>query len=82
MDHWGMDAPESLSISIILKLKGSKEIPMPRKPKMYLPGLPSHVVQRGNDRNPASSKKTIMGSAWIAWVMHASDTPSLFMPMY
>jgi hypothetical protein len=59
-----------------------KEIPMPRKPKMYLPGIPSHVVQRGNDRNPASSKKTIIGSCWIAWVMHASDTTSLFMPMY
>jgi hypothetical protein len=29
-----------------------KEIPMPRKPRMYLPGIPSHVVQRGNDRNP------------------------------
>ena len=25
---------------------------MPRKPRMYLPGIPNHVVQRGNDRNP------------------------------
>ena len=25
---------------------------MARKPRMYLPGIPSHVVQRGNDRNP------------------------------
>ncbi len=25
---------------------------MPRKSRMYLPGIPSHVVQRGNDRNP------------------------------
>jgi len=24
---------------------------MPRKPRIYLPGVPSHVVQRGNDRN-------------------------------
>ena len=40
-----------------------KEIPMPRKPRMYLPGIPGHVVQRGNDRNPASSKKTIIGSS-------------------
>ena len=23
---------------------------MPRKPRMYLPGIPCHVVQRGNDR--------------------------------
>jgi hypothetical protein len=29
-----------------------KEIPMPRRPRMYLPGIPSHAVQRGNDRNP------------------------------
>ncbi len=29
-----------------------KEIPMPRKPRMYLPGLPSRVVQRSNHRNP------------------------------
>jgi putative transposase len=29
-----------------------KEIPMPRKPRMYLPGLPSQVVQRGNHRSP------------------------------
>ncbi len=25
---------------------------MPRKPRMYLPGVPSHVIQRGNNRNP------------------------------
>ena len=24
---------------------------MPRKPRMYLAGVPSHIVQRGNDRN-------------------------------
>ena len=23
---------------------------MPRKPRMYLPGVPSHVIQRGNNR--------------------------------
>jgi hypothetical protein len=25
---------------------------MPRKPRMYLLGITSHGVQRGNDRNP------------------------------
>ncbi len=25
---------------------------MPRKLRLYLPGIPNHVVQRGNDRNP------------------------------
>lgn len=24
---------------------------MPRKPRMYLPGIPAHVVQRGNNRD-------------------------------
>lgn len=24
---------------------------MPRKPRMYLPGIPAHVTQRGNNRN-------------------------------
>ncbi len=23
---------------------------MPRKPRVYLPGIPTHVIQRGNDR--------------------------------
>lgn len=25
---------------------------MPRKPRFYLPGVPAHVIQRGNDRQP------------------------------
>lgn len=25
---------------------------MPRKPRQYLPGIPSHVIQRGNNRQP------------------------------
>jgi hypothetical protein len=29
---------------------------------MYLPGLPSQVVQRSNHRTLASSKKTLIGS--------------------
>ena len=24
---------------------------MPRKPRMYFPGVPAHIVQRGNNRN-------------------------------
>jgi hypothetical protein len=59
-----------------------KEIPMPRKPRTYLPGLPSQVVQRSNHRTLASSKKALIGFTWIGWVMQASDTTSLFMPLY
>jgi putative transposase len=29
-----------------------KAIPIPRKLRVYLPGIPNHVVQRGNGRNP------------------------------
>src|SRR5271156_1018545 len=25
---------------------------MPRRPRLYLPGFPLHVIQRGNNRNP------------------------------
>ncbi len=25
---------------------------MPRRPRMYLPGIPAHIVQRGNNREP------------------------------
>ena len=24
---------------------------MPRKPRMYLPGVPCHIIQRGNNRD-------------------------------
>lgn len=30
---------------------------MPRKPRMYLPGVPSHIVQRGNDRQACFFEK-------------------------
>ena len=28
------------------------EFAMPRKPRMYLPEIPAHIVQRGNNREP------------------------------
>lgn len=38
-------------------LKGGKGQPlcqstMPRRPRLHIPGIPQHVVQRGNDRQP------------------------------
>jgi putative transposase len=33
-------------------LKASQEVMMPRKPRIDLPGLPQHVIQRGNNREP------------------------------
>jgi len=28
---------------------------MPRKPRMYMAGVPSHVIQRGNNRDACNS---------------------------
>ena len=30
---------------------------MPRRPRMYLPGIPAHIVQRGNNREPCFFSK-------------------------
>ncbi len=30
---------------------------MPRKPRMYLSGVPAHIVQRGNNRNACFFKE-------------------------
>jgi len=35
-----------------------KGLAMPRKPRMYLPGIPSHVIQRGNNRLPCFFAET------------------------
>ena len=31
-----------------------KGLSVPRKPKLYLPGIPAHVVQRGNNHDVCS----------------------------
>jgi putative transposase len=33
----------------------AKGIAMPRKPRMYLPGVPCHVIQRGNNHTACFS---------------------------
>jgi REP element-mobilizing transposase RayT len=35
------------------------ELAMPRRARMYLPGLPYHVVQRGNNREACFIKATL-----------------------
>jgi len=32
--------------------EGMREALPPRKPRFNLPGIPQHVIQRGNDREP------------------------------
>jgi putative transposase len=36
----------------LIRFKVLSELNMPRRPRTYLPGIPSHVVQRGNNREP------------------------------
>ncbi len=45
---------------------------MPRKPRFYLPGVPAHIVQRGNDR-----QATFFGdgdcAAYLGWLREGAD---------
>lgn len=45
-----MQLPIILSHNLIFTTT-AKGFAMPRKPRMYLPGIPAHVVQRGNNRD-------------------------------
>lgn len=36
---------------------------MPRKPRFNLPGLPQHVIQRGNNREPCFYSTADYGSS-------------------
>jgi len=40
-----------LSAGPTFHLTNEKALPIPRKPGMCLTGVPSHIVQRGNDRH-------------------------------
>lgn len=46
----GLDFHQSLQEAVIIDQQ-QKELAMPRKPRMYLGGVPCHVIQRGNNRN-------------------------------
>jgi putative transposase len=45
---------------------------MPRKPRFYLPGVPAHLIQRGNDRQPVffDSDDNL---AYLWWLKEACD---------
>jgi putative transposase len=55
---------------------------MPRKPRMYLPGVPSHVVQRGNNRDVCFYCDDDYQFYLECLKQAAGSTASLFMPMY
>lgn len=45
---------------------------MPRKPRFYLPGVPAHIVQRGNNRQPVFfSHKDY--EAYLRWLKEACE---------
>jgi REP element-mobilizing transposase RayT len=37
---------------------------MPRRARMYIPGLPYHVVQRGNNREAFLSSRRTISTIW------------------
>lgn len=45
---------------------------MPRKPRFYVPGLPVHVVQRGNNRNQIFFKDADY-MAYLDWLKEAAE---------
>lgn len=44
---------------------------MPRKPRFYLPGVPVHIVQRRNNRNPIFFGESDY-RAYLDWLKDAS----------
>ena len=47
---------------------------MRRKTRMYLPDIPVHVVQRGNNRDACFSAKTSTVTFWIAFAKGKVDS--------
>jgi putative transposase len=45
---------------------------MPRKPRVSLPGVPEHVIQRGNNRQAIFASDTDL-KAYISWLKDYSD---------
>lgn len=43
---------------------------MPRKQRMYLPGVPAHVVQRGNNRNACFFRMKTISFIWALFFGH------------
>ena len=46
--------------------------PMPRKPRFFLPGVPVHVVQRGNNRQPIFFDD-VDYRAYLDWLKEGSE---------
>ena len=47
-------------------------LPMPRKPRFYLPGIPAHVVQRGHSREAVFFEDADY-NAYLGWLSEAAE---------
>ncbi len=45
---------------------------MPRKPRLYLPGIPCHVIQRGNNRDACFAAEEDC-QAYLDWLRDAAE---------
>lgn len=45
---------------------------MPRKPRFFLPDVPAHIVQRGNNRGPIFFSETDY-RAYLGWLQEAAQ---------
>ena len=54
---------------------------MPRKPRFYVPDVPVHVVQRGNNRNPIFFN-TVDYQAYLDWLAEAAQRYECFIHAY
>ena len=43
---------------------------MPGKPRLYLPGVPAHIVQRGHSREPVFEVEDYQ--AYLSWLQETS----------
>ncbi|MCU7948277.1 MAG: transposase, partial [Candidatus Thiodiazotropha sp. (ex Cardiolucina cf. quadrata)] len=50
----------------------NKDVQIPRKPRFYLPGIPAHVIQRGNSRQPVLFESDDY-HAYLAWLKEGAD---------
>ncbi len=50
-----------------------KGVVIPRKPRMYLPGVPCHIIQRGNNQDATFFQNRTIGFIWNAFMMRVGS---------
>ena len=54
---------------------------MPRRPRLALPGVPLHLIQRGNNRQACFLPRRITASIWSGYPGMLASPGVAFMPM-